>query len=222
MKAKKAAASQRTNRAPLKSAERSQHAAEGGGPRRLGFPVKILGGAGLKSSDTRRWQQGPHLSVSLGYLHKVLDYLAGNGIRMYRMASDIAPYATHPEMPQFHGMVRECADELRAFGRRARELDVQLSFHPSQFIVLNSPDPTLVAKSVWDLASQAEMLDLMEAGPEAVMVVHAGGAYGDRDAGCQRWIETYKTLSPEIRRRLVLENDDIRYSAGDVLKITLI
>ncbi len=37
--------------------------------------------------------------------------------------------------------------------------------------------------------------------------------------GCARWIETYKLLSPAIRRRLVLENDDLRYSAADVLTI---
>lgn len=63
------------------------------------------------------------------------------------------------------------------------------------------------------------MLDLMELGPEAVIVVHAGGSYGDVESGCARWSETYKLLSPAIRRRLVLENDDLRYSAANVLKI---
>jgi UV DNA damage endonuclease len=85
--------------------------------------------------------------------------------------------------------------------------------------VLNSPDPVLVQKSIADLAAQTEMLDLMELDREAVVVVHAGGTYGDTDSGCQRWVDIYKTLSPEIRRRLVLENDDLRYSAADVLKI---
>ncbi len=93
------------------------------------------------------------------------------------MSSDIAPYATHPEMPQAHGMVHESRSELAALGRKARDLDIRLSFHPSQFVVLNSPDPELVAKSVWDLKSQAEMLDLMELGPEAVVVIHVGGAW---------------------------------------------
>ena len=36
---------------------------------------------------------------------------------------------------------------------------------------------------------------------------------------CQRWTQTYGALSPEIRHRLVLENDDQRYSAADVLRI---
>ncbi|HEY0565518.1 MAG TPA: UV DNA damage repair endonuclease UvsE [Terriglobales bacterium] len=188
-------------------------------PQRLGFPVKVMGAPDLKSNDSRRWQNNPHLKVSLEYLHKVLEYLKKHEINMYRMSSDIAPYATHPDMPQFHKMVAESDRELRAFGKAAREQDVRLSFHPSQFVVLNSPNPELVRKSVWDLESQADMLDRMELGPEAVMVIHVGGAYGDRPASNARWVKTWKTLSEPVRRRLVLEHDDIRFSAADVLWI---
>ena len=173
----------------------------------------------LKSNDTRRWQQNPHLKVSLEYLDATLDHLAKNRIGMYRMSSDLAPYATHPDMPQFHGMVAESSAELRAVGAKAQALDIRLSFHPSQYVVLNSPDPALVARSVWDLTSQADMLDRMELGPEAVMVIHVGGTYGDRARGNERWVETWATLPEPVRRRLVLEHDDLRFSAADVLWI---
>ena len=188
-------------------------------PRRLGVPVKVMGRPDLKSNDTRRWQAGPHLKTSLGYIDAILDHLHKHGIGMYRMSSDLAPYATHPDMPQFHGMVRESAADLQAIGAKAKALDIRLSFHPSQFIVLNSPDPELVRKSTWDLTSQAEMLDLMELGPEAVMVIHVGGAYGDKEASRARWVETWHGLPEPVRRRLVLEHDDIRFSAADVLWI---
>ncbi|MBB4050586.1 UV DNA damage endonuclease [Devosia subaequoris] len=189
-------------------------------PLKLGFPVKVLGDPSLKSNDARRSQSNPHLRVSLGYLADIFDYLVRHDIRMYRMSSDLAPYATHPDMPQFHSMVRDSATDLGALGKRARELGLRLSFHPSQFIVLNSPDPDLVRKSVWDLTSQAEMLDHMELGPEAVLVVHVGGVYGEKDGARQRWIETWKTLPEPVRRRLVLENDDLRFSCADVLHIS--
>jgi UV DNA damage endonuclease len=149
----------------------------------------------------------------------IFDYLHRRRIRMYRMSSDIAPYATHPDMPQFHGMVAESDAELQALGRQARELDIRLSFHPSQYVVLNSPDPTLVMKSVWDVATQAEILDRMELGPEAVIVIHVGGSYGDRRAAAARWVKTWMTLPEHARRRLVLEHDDLRFSAADVLWI---
>ncbi|WP_419809160.1 UV DNA damage repair endonuclease UvsE [Sphingomonas sp.] len=188
-------------------------------PLRLGFPVKVMGRPDLKSQDTRRWQKGPHLKCSLELLDRVLDYLAKEKLDMYRLSSDIAPYATHPGMPQFHSMVADSDAELRAFGAKAKALDIRLSFHPSQYVLLNSPDPALTRKSIWDLSSQAEMLDRMELNDEAVMVTHVGGVYDDREASRARWIAGYEQCPKHVQRRIVLENDDIRFSAADALWI---
>jgi len=189
------------------------------GNARLGLAVKVLGQPGLKSNDSRRWQQGPHLRVSLGYVREIFAYLKTHAITMYRLSSDLAPYLTHPDMPQFRDQVTECADELRELGGIARAQGLRLSFHPSQYIILNSTDPKLTAQSIHDLESQAEMLDRMEQGPEAVVVVHVGGVYGERVAARERWARTYEKLPERARRRLVLENDDTSFSAADVLEI---
>ncbi len=186
---------------------------------RLGFPVKVMARPDLKSNDARRWQNAPHLKVSLEYLDGILDHCAARGIRMYRMSSDLAPYATHPDMPQFHDMIAESDAELTAIGAKARALDIRLSFHPSQFVLLNAPDPEIVTRSVRDLAAQAEMLDRMGLGPEAVLVTHVGGVYDDRPAARRRWVEAWHRLPAHVRARLVLENDDIRFSAADTLWI---
>jgi UV DNA damage endonuclease len=188
-------------------------------PLRLGFPVKILGEKGLKSNDARRWQSGPHLSVSLDYLRQIFSYLRKHDIRMYRMSSDLAPYATHPDLPQFHNQVKECRRALHEVGTEARRLDIRLSFHPSQFIVINTPDPVLRDKSIWDLSVQSEILDCMELGPEAVVVLHGGGVYGNIREGIDRWARAWDRLPRRVQRRLVLENDDLRYSAASVLEI---
>jgi len=186
---------------------------------RLGFAVKVLGKPELPSNDARRWQSGPHLRVSLGYLHAIFDYLVETAISCYRMSSDLAPYLTHPDLPQFHGQLEECNLELRALGERALAMGLRLSFHPSQYILLNSPDEALVAKSVNDLAAQARMLDCMGLEPEAVVVTHVGGVYGDSASGRERWVRTWERLPELVRRRLVLENDDTRYDVSDVLWI---
>lgn len=186
---------------------------------RLGFPVKVMSRPDLKSNDTRGWRRDPHLRVSLGYLCDIFAFLRQHDIRMYRMSSDLAPYHTHPDMPQFHNMVEESRADLEHVGKLAKAQGLRLSFHPSQYIVLNSDNATLTKKSISDLQSQATMLDYMELPPEAIMVIHVGGAYGDRKAGCDNWVKTWKTLSEPIQRRMVLENDDIRFSAADVLSI---
>jgi UV DNA damage endonuclease len=122
-------------------------------------------------------------------------------------------------MPQFHGMVAESDAELRMIGEKAKQLGIRLSFHPSQYVLLNSSDPELTRKSVWDLSSQAEMLDRMGCGPEAVLVTHVGGIYGDPTQSRARWASVWPTLPEHVRRRLVLEHDDTRFSAADVLWI---
>lgn len=149
----------------------------------------------------------------------MLDYLKSKKLDMYRLSSDIAPYATHPDLPQFHSMVADSDAELRAFGAKAKEYDIRLSFHPSQYVLLNSPNPELTKKSIWDLSSQAEMLDRMELNDEAVMITHVGGVYDDHEASRARWIKGWEQCPEHVQRRLVLENDDIRFSAADVLWI---
>jgi UV DNA damage endonuclease len=188
-------------------------------PARLGFAVKVLGKQGLKSNDSRRWQSSPHLRTSIQYLHAIFTYLEKTAIRMYRMSSDVAPYATHPDLPHFHGQVAESRSDLAELGRRANRIGLRLSFHPSQFIVMNAPNEALRRASMLDLTSQAEILDLMDLGPEAVLVIHVGGVYDDKTEAINRWVSCYRDLPEPARRRLVLENDDLRFSAADVLNI---
>ena len=186
---------------------------------RLGFAVKVLGREGLKSNDARRWQNAPHLRVSIEYVNAIFAYLAETGISMYRISSDFAPYLTHPDLPQFHNQIEEAKDDLIALGQRARAMNLRLSFHPSQYIVLNSPQEKLFHGAQLDFNAQARMLDMMEQPREAVVVTHVGGVYGERDEARQRFIKNYGRLPEPARRRLVLENDDVSWGVDDVLRI---
>jgi UV DNA damage endonuclease len=187
---------------------------------RLGFAVKVLGAGGLPSHDTRRWQSGPHLRVSIERMHAILDYLDRNDIRMYRMPSSFAPYATHPDLPQFHNQLAECADGLGALGTRANELGIRLSFHPGQYTVLNSERAEVVDAALRDLELHAEILELMVQPPEACVVLHVGGRGDDAAAAGNRFIAGFERLSERARSRLVLENDDRLFSLADVLQLS--
>ncbi len=196
---------------------------------RFGFAVKVIGAEGnlatiteageMKSVDARRWQSSPHVRQSIEYVREVFHYLHKTDIHMYRMSSDFAPYLTHPDMPQFHGQLDEAKDELAALGALAREYDIRLSLHPSQYILLNAQDEEVARKSVIDLNAQARILDSMGCGPEAVVVTHVGGVYGERDASIARFIRRYQALPERTRARLVVENDDVSYPVTDVLRI---
>jgi UV DNA damage endonuclease len=187
---------------------------------RLGFAVKVLGAGGLRSHDTRRWQSGPHLSVSLDHLQAVLAYLGDHDIRMYRMATGLAPYASHPDLPGFRDQPRECAQRLAEVGERAKRDGVRLSSHPGQYTVLNSEDERIRRLAVDELEVQAEVLDGMGLGPEAVVVLHVGGAAGGGEAALDRFERGFEQLSEAARARLVVENDDRAFALCDVLRLS--
>jgi UV DNA damage endonuclease len=186
---------------------------------RLGFAVKVLGDGGLPSHDTRRWQSGPHLRVSLERLRAILDRLDDRDIRMYRMATALAPYASHPDLPQFHRQVDDCGQELADVGRLAVARGIRLSTHPGQYTVLNSADPPVQAAAIAELEVQATLLDAMCQPPEAVVVLHLGGSAGSRAAARDRFLEGFERLSDRARARLAVENDDRSFSLVDVLAV---
>lgn len=187
--------------------------------RRLGFAVKVLGREGLASHDTRRWQSNPEVGASINALHQILNYLRDEDIHMYRMSSDFVPYATHPDMPQFHRQIAENEVDLARLGQYANKLDIRLSLHPSQYVVLNAQDEAIVQKSMWDLDSQARLLDAMQQGPEAVVVLHVGGVYGDKQSALERFVANFERLGEPARRRLVIENDESSFTVRDCLWI---
>ena len=186
---------------------------------RLGFAVKVLGAPALPSHDSRRWQNQPHLSVSLAYLRDIFLYLESRSIRFYRLAGQLAPYLTHPELPAFHRQLDECATELAAVGDLARQQRLRLTLHPGFFVQLNSPDAPLLARSIAELESAASLLDGMGIGRDGVIVVHVGGVHDDAAAGRARFVRGWEQLPAPVRERLVLEHDDRRYSLSDALWI---
>jgi UV DNA damage endonuclease len=190
-------------------------------PYRLGFAVKVLGGGGMRTSDARRWQSGPHLSHSIEMLDPVLDSLAKRGLRMFRLSSSTVPYGTHPDLPQFdyRRQIEECRDNLAALGAKAARHGIRLSTHPGQYTVLNSPDASVAAKAAADLEQDSLLLDALGAGPEAVVVVHVGGVYGDRRAALERFARAHERLSERARERVAVEHDERAFDLADVLEL---
>ena len=175
---------------------------------RLGFPEKVLGEGGLPERDGRRWRSEPHLRISLDHVGAIFDYLERHDLRMYRLSQALAPYASHPGMPQFHGQVEACRERLGRLGERAAALDLRLSMHTNPFVVLSSQREEVLNTAVAELDWQAALLDAMGLGPEAVIVLHVGSGRGGLAAAGERFLRGVERLPGHARARLALENDD--------------
>ncbi|KAF9885896.1 hypothetical protein FE257_012276 [Aspergillus nanangensis] len=142
---------------------------------------------------------------------KILRWNDRYGIRFMRLSSEMFPFASHKEYG--YKLAPFASEVLADAGRVVAELGHRVSVHPGQFTQLGSPRKEVFESSVRDLEYHSEMLQLLRLPPQqdrdAVMILHMGGVFGDRQATLDRFRENYQTLSKDIKNRLVLENDDV-------------
>lgn len=152
---------------------------------------------------------------------KMLRWNDKYSIKFMRLSSDMFPFASHPE----HGYkLRPFASKVLAeVGKVAAELGHRLTTHPGQFTQLGSPRREVIEAAVRDLDYHDEMLSLLrlpeQQNRDAVMILHMGGVYGDKAATLDRFRKNYAKLSPSVKARLVLENDDVGWTVHDLLPV---
>jgi UV DNA damage endonuclease len=186
---------------------------------RLGVAVRILGAGGLRARDGRRAEHAPHLSVSLLLVREVLLYLAQQRIGCYRLADDLAPYLTDPRRPAFAHQVDECGELLAEVGALARRHGIRLTMHLPLHVTLSAPDHAIALRSQAEIAARARLLDALGCGLEGVLVLHIGGAHGDRAAALERFAARYEQLPVSARRRVVVEPDEDCFGLPELLRL---
>lgn len=154
---------------------------------------------------------------NLACLHRILEYNVARGLLFFRISSGIVPFGSHPI--NTYPWQKRFAPRFRLIGDYIKSQHLRISFHPDQFVVLNSPDAGIVQRSIAELVYQGSMLDLMGLDSTAKLQIHVGGLYGDRELAISRFIATYQTLPEAVRVRLVIENDDRLFSLQDCLRV---
>ncbi|WP_303312611.1 UV DNA damage repair endonuclease UvsE [Hymenobacter sp. BT730] len=154
---------------------------------------------------------------NLACLQQILEYNVERGLLFFRIGSGVVPFGSHP-INTFPWQTHFAAG-FRALGEYIQRHNMRVSFHPDQFVVLNSPDAGIVERSIQELVYQGSMLDLMGLDSTAKLQIHAGGLYGDKEAALTRWVATYKRLPEAVKARLVVENDDRLYSLRDCIQL---
>jgi len=148
-----------------------------------------------------------------------LQFCASNNIGCFRINSQILPIKTHPELGYDVSDLPDGNEIIRRFkecGEFVKQHKLRTCFHPDQFVVLNSPRVDVVKKSVLELEYQAEVAEWVEAD---VINIHGGGAYGDKQKALADFARILDKLSPRVRSRLTVENDDKTYTPADLLPV---
>ncbi len=176
-----------------------------------------------KSASTFRLasysQERFHVTVenNLTCLHHILKWNLEHGILAFRITSDLIPFASHPVCDV--DWRREFRQELLTIGDFIKASGMRVTMHPGQYTLINSTSPQTHAAAVADLMYHTQVLDCMGLGPEHKVQIHVGGLYGDKEASMQRFCERYRQLPENVRRRLVIENDDRIYGLEECLSL---
>ena len=157
------------------------------------------------------------VAANLACVQRMLEWNVAQGLLFFRMGSGIVPFGSH-EINAFPWQTHFLA-EFQAIGNYIKGHDLRVSFHPDQFVVLNSPNPDIVRRSVEELVYQGSMFDLMGLDSTAKLQIHVGGLYGDGELAISRFVEVYATLPPAVQVRLVVENDDRLFPLRDCLAL---
>ena len=157
------------------------------------------------------------VTANLACLGEMLAFNDAHNMRYFRITSDLVPFASHPVCRfDWAGCFRE---EFAALGRQALEGGVRITMHPDQFTLLNSPDRDVFRRSVKELEYHAGVLDAMGLDATARIQIHVGGVYGDRPGSLRRFVERFRELPEDVRRRLTVENDERLYPLADCLSL---
>ena len=157
------------------------------------------------------------VAANLACLRRMLEWNVAHGLLFFRIGSSIVPFGSHP-VNTFPWQTHFAA-EFRAIGDYIKANDLRVSFHPDQFVVLNSPSAEIVQRSIQELIYQGSMLDLMGLDGTAKLQIHVGGLYGDRELAIGRFVQVYATLPAAVQARLVVENDDRLFPLRDCLAL---
>ena len=153
---------------------------------------------------------------------KILVWNKNNNIKFFRLSSALVPWGDGLDLTTLKDYDELCI-ALRRAGDYAKANGIRINSHPGPFNVLPSPNEEVIQKTFADLELHGKIFDLigLSLTPYNNINIHCNGVYGDKQSAMDRLITNFKRLSPSVRKRLTLENDDkaSMYSVKDLMYI---
>ncbi len=160
-----------------------------------------------------------HNIILLGDI--IYDNIKKN-IFVYRVTAEIIPFIDKPEIKELiekHEILSEpkIQKEFERIRKWQKQYNLRISMHSSHFTMLASPKEDIVQRSIGELRAQSEFLKRIGG---QNLVIHIGGAYGNKEETLERFKEHLKAYKIEIDvERLTIENDDKTYSSEEVVRL---
>ena len=178
--------------------------------RRAGRPFVVLQRRSARALNEAK--------ANIGELEQILQYNLEHNLMFFRIRPDLIPFASDPKVDV--DWQKELGDPLRKIGGFIRAHNMRINIHPDLYTMINHPDQQQLNNAIRDLHYQAELLDLMELDSSAKIQVHVGERFShDKEASIRAFEERFVTLDDVIKRRMVIENENVMCTFKDCLGI---
>ena len=154
---------------------------------------------------------------NLNVLNDIIDYNIKNNIYFYRMSSRIIPLATKDDV--IFDYIDRYSYYYKMIGKKIRDNNMRVDFHPDQFCVLNSVKKDVFDNSVKILIYHYNLLEAFGI-RDKVLVLHVGSNSFGKDNSIRRFINNFNKLPLYLRSSIAIENDDKVFTVSDVIKIS--
>jgi len=187
-------------------------------PRYLGYACvnETLSGQGITVGSTLRMNSFSIPKVNdvilknIIALDKVTEWNIANGIKYYRVHSDLFPFFDHEknlyqlnDLPQGKSFV----SYLAKIGQENKKNGIRLSCHPGPFTILASPKDEVNTKTIKSLEMHFLIGQLLEQDDWNINF-HIGGTYGNKQETADRFCLNFDKLDDKLKKNITIENDD--------------
>jgi UV DNA damage endonuclease len=165
-----------------------------------------------KSKEESQQKLSEIIQNNFNTSRQIIHHCKKTGIQGYRLSSDLTPVLNHPDvnltledLPDFK-LIQYQINELK---KAIKETGIKVSAHPSEYITLTSEDEKAIKNSIRDLESHADIFDRLDLPEsyEAPLNIHVRKD-GNPDEISSRFFNIFNGLPDNVRKRLVLENND--------------
>ena len=148
-------------------------------------------------------------------LENILKFNISNEVLFYRMTAELLPLATHNCVNyDFFEKYKEYYNEI---GNLINKHGLRVDIHASQYSILNSIKQEVINSTINILNIYQKMYTYM--GINSKIVMHIGSSQGGKKASIKRFINNFNELNENLKKLIILENDDKVFNIRNVLKV---
>ena len=157
------------------------------------------------------------LRENLINLKLILTHNIEHDIHLFRINSNILDNSPLYNAPTDWTSI--LADELAQISNLIKNNDIRVTMFPQKYTLLNSPNLKVIKKSIAFIEEHTKFMKALKLDTSHKIIIEIGGIYTNKKISIEKFIDTYNSLSKEIKDRLVLTNDLKNYNYEDVLAI---